>query len=212
MRYFLQDFVQQLKFNRRKMRQKELCKEFVVLRDQAIILRQTFNTFNCLFASSPEVDDTLRKSAVLFFYDLNQILIEYIILLICRITDPPKTHHRANLTIPRMTKLVCEGNDLDLDIQADIKSNIEDLDRQIGDYRRLLNPVRNRIVSHNDREAYVLQQTLGEHTEGEMIQFFDNLQKYFDEVGNAIGIGPLDFQYSAARGDVQDLVKILGKQ
>ena len=194
------------------MRQEELHEEFSTLRDQAIILRQTFNTFNCLFASSPEVDDILIKSAVLFFYDLNQILIEYIILLICRITDPPKTHHRANLTIPRMTRLVCESDDLDLNIEAETKSKIEELNGLIVGYRRLLDPARNRIVAHNDREAYVSQKTLGDHTEAEMMQFFDNLQEYFDEIGNAIGVGPLDFQNSAGRGDVQDLIMILRRQ
>ncbi len=44
-----------------------------------------------------------------------------------------------------------------------------------------------------------------------MRMFFENLQNYFDVVGNAIGVGPLDFSNSSCRGDVHDLIKVLRK-
>ena len=49
---------------------KQLESQFNVLRDQAIVLRQTFNTFNHLFESDGETDRVLRKSAAWFFHDL----------------------------------------------------------------------------------------------------------------------------------------------
>ena len=42
---------------------KQLESQFKVLRDQAIVLRQTFNTFNYLFESDGGADRVLRKSA-----------------------------------------------------------------------------------------------------------------------------------------------------
>ena len=193
----------------KNMTLEELRNDFKTLRDQAIILRQTFDTFNFLFSADPEIDDILKSTAELFFYDLNQIMVEYLILLIGRMTDPPEMHGRVNLTIPYMTRLVCEDDDVELNIHAETRSKIEKLDRQIGEYRSLINPARNRIVAHNDREAHVYQQTLGGHTEERMEQFFDNLQEYFDETGNAIGVGPLDFRNVAGHGDVQNLIMIL---
>ena len=187
----------------------ELHNDFKTLRDQAINLRQTFNTFNFLFSGSPEIDEILKSSAVIFFHDLNQIMVEYLILLIGRITDRPEMHGRANLTIPYMTRLIFEDNGLDLNIQAESRIKIEELNGQIREYRRLLDPARNRIVAHIDRETYVVQQTLGDHTKEQMDQFFNNIQEYFDEVGNAIGVGPLDFQYVAGDGDVQSLIRVL---
>ena len=70
---------------------KQLESQFKVLRDQAIVLRQTFNTFNHLFESDSETDRVLKESAAWFFYDLNRMMVEYLILLVCRLTDPPET-------------------------------------------------------------------------------------------------------------------------
>ena len=42
---------------------KQLELQFKVLRDQAIVLRQTFNTFNHLFESDGETDRVLKESA-----------------------------------------------------------------------------------------------------------------------------------------------------
>ena len=96
--------------------------QFNVLRDQAIILRQTFNTFNHLFESDGETDHVLRESAAWFFHDLNRMMVEYLILLVCRLTDPPETFGKPNSTIPRMTKLLCKKEDLDHRIKAKLKT------------------------------------------------------------------------------------------
>ncbi len=187
------------------MTQSELENAFTMLREQAIILRQTFDTFNFLFSSGPEADSILTKSAAWFFHDLNRMMVEYLILLICRLTDPPETAGKTNLTIPWMTKAICEDHCLG----QDIKLEIQRLEKCILDYRTLLKPARNKIVSHIDRETYVFQRVIGGHSEKEMRNFFDNLSKYFEEAGNAIGIGPLDFTNSACQGDVHDLLKVL---
>lgn len=42
-----------------------------------------------------------------------------------------------------------------------------------------------------------------------MSKFFENLQRYFDVAGNAVGVGPLDFRCSPGPGDVLDLIRTL---
>lgn len=50
---------------------------------------------------------------------------------------------------------------------------------------------------------------LGEHDSDEVGAFFENLQKYCDAVGNAIGVGPLDFRFAPGKGDVLDLIGVV---
>ena len=92
------------------MTRDELQREFETLRNQAIYLIQTFNTYNDLFEASDEVERVLRKSAESFFGDINMIMIEYMTLVVCRLTDPPKTSGKPNLTIQHMNELLREKN------------------------------------------------------------------------------------------------------
>ena len=116
------------------MAHEKLHEEFELLREQAIYLRNMFNTFNHLFASGSVTDDVLKKSAAWFFHDINHMMQEYIILLVCRLTDPPKTSGKANLTIPRMNELLRENNFF--------SEKIENLSNGIMNYRNLLQPIR----------------------------------------------------------------------
>ena len=184
---------------------KQLESQFKVLRDQAIVLRQTFNTFNHLFESDGETDRVLKESAAWFFYDLNRMMVEYLILLVCRLTDPPETFGKPNSTIPRMTELLCKKEDLDHGIKAKLKT----LDANISDYRKRLQPVRNKIVGHSDLDTYVSNSVLGAHPKEKMVEFFENLQSYFDVAGVSVGVGPLDFRSSPGPGDVLDLIHTL---
>ena len=183
----------------------QLRSDFRVLREQAIELRNIFNTFEYLFDSDADVGEVLTKSAAFFFHDLNKIMHEYLILFICRLTDPPKTGGKPNLTIPRMTDLLCKKEDIDPDVIPTIKA----LDKHIEDYRNLLKDARDKIVSHNDLHTYVSGSALGGHPKEKMIEFFDNIQEYFDLAGNAVGEGPADFSCSPESGDVEDLIQTL---
>ena len=81
-----------------------LADEFIKLRGQAIRLRQTINTFNSLFDSDPETEPILRESAGLFFTDLNTMMQEYAVLLVCRLTGPAESFGKANLSTQRATR------------------------------------------------------------------------------------------------------------
>ena len=177
--------------------------EFEKLRDEAIWLRQIVNTFNHLFDSGSDIQDLLRKSASLFFDDLNRLMHEYVILLVCRLTGPARTVGKDNLTTQRITGLLRE--------KGRITAEIEELDANLSDYGKLLNPARNKIVAHSDLQVYTEFTALGGHEKRVMIEFLDNVQRYFDAVGDVIGIGPLDFRHIPGKGDVLDLLGQLRK-
>ena len=122
------------------MTQDALQDEFVKLRDEAIWLRQTVNTFNYLFDSGPETERILRESAGLFFGDLNTMMQEYAILLVCRLTGPAQSFGKANLSTRRFTKLMRD--------RGCLTPEIERLDARLTVYGELLKPARNKIIAH----------------------------------------------------------------
>ena len=175
--------------------------EFIKLRDQAIWLRQTVNTFNYLFDSDPETERILRESAGLFFTDLNTMMQEYAVLLVCRLTGPAESFGKANLSTQRFTKLMRDRGCLTPDIER--------LDTALREYGELLKPARDKIIAHSDVEVHVDEVALDAHGEEVMVEFFENLQAYFDAAGNAVGVSPLDFRHAPGPGDVIDLVRKL---
>ena len=74
-----------------------------------------------------------------------------------------------------------------------------------------MKPARDKIIAHSDLEVHANSTVLGGHDKQVMVEFLDNLQEYFDSVGNAIGVGPLDFRHSPGAGDVIDLIATLKK-
>ena len=126
---------------------------------------------------------------------------EYAILLICRLTGREESFGKANLSTQRFTRLLRDSRCL--------TPEIERLDERLREYGELLKPARDKIIAHSDLEVHINSIALGAHGEEVMGKFFENLQRYFDAVGNVIGVGPLDFQHTPGPGDVIDLVRKL---
>lgn len=174
---------------------------FEAFRAECIWLRQCYNTHVDLFESGPKTAQTLHNSAAIFFSDLNRILIEYIFLQACKITDPAGTGKRKNLTILYL-------ND-ELKKAGLFHSEIAHHADGILLYRQLIIEARNRLISHLDTATVMKDEPVGAHTIDDVTKFFDHLQNYCDAAGRAIGIGPLDFRSSPGPGDVQDLISLL---
>lgn len=175
--------------------------EFKILRSEAIWLRQIVNAFELLFDSGKENRNLLAQSASVFFGDLNRLMHEYVIMVICRLTGPDQTAGKDNLTTQRITRLLREI--------GKVNPEIERLDADLRKYGEMLKPARNKIIAHSDLEVYTQSNALGGHEKQLMVEFLENLQRYFDAVGNAISVGPLDFRNTPARGDALDLVRTL---
>lgn len=174
---------------------------FLHYREQCIWLRCCYNTYVDLYESGDKTLKILENSALMFFQDLNNILIDYVILQICKITDPPGEGRRKNLT--------CQGLDDLLTANHLMTDEIAHLSGELLRYRALVIDSRNKLISHLDRTAVFSGVAMGEHPEDEVPKFFANLQRYVDQVGNAVGVGPLDFSSSAAEGDAIDLIRLL---
>jgi hypothetical protein len=181
----------------------DLKSEFLAFREQCIWTRSCFNLYSDLYESGPETLDLLNRTAPIFFQDINWILIDYCLIQIGKHLDPKQTMGRTNLTIEYLDSELVKAQLMNPDIR--------NLSGDLTNYRALIKDARNRILSHTDRDAVLSNHRFGAHTKEQVLDFFENLQQYCDAVGNAVGVGPLDFRATPAPGDAQNLLQCLGR-
>ena len=181
----------------------KLHDDFKMLREHLIIIRRNYNTYYELFFSGN--DEVLIKTASAFFNDIAEIMQRDWVLQVCKIMGPPETT-RGKMKFENITiKLI----DRQLQSQALMNDKIETISNSILSYGKKLLPARHKRLAHFDREHQINKTVLGATSEAELHQFLCDIQKYGDEVGRIIGIGPLDFSTSCCEGDVSDLITVL---
>jgi len=99
-------------------------------------------------------------------------------------------------------------NDL-LKEQDKLTPEISTASDRLAHYRSLIQDSRNWLISHADKRAVLAGLPIGTHSKSEVEEFFENLYRYVDAVGHAVGVGPLDFRTTAGTGDVIDLLRQL---
>ena len=174
---------------------------FNTFRVESIWLRSIYDTSFALYSSGFETETILRKVAPSFFGDLNHILIEYWIMVVCRLTDPAKSFGRENLTAANLIESL-EALHL---MTEEIRARANGLQK----YRSLLSDARNRAISHADKATFLQPELLGQHQEHQVTDFLEDLQQFNDLVGIALGEGPLDFRGTSGPGDAYDLIHVL---
>jgi len=184
----------------------DICEDFEILRTHLIAIRQNYNTYYDLFLSGH--DKILEHTACSFFNDISEIMLRDWILQVCKIMDPAETRIRKekveNITINLINQHL--GN------QGLLTPKIKKLTSSILKYGDKLLPARNKMLAHFDRATHNKEMVLGATSEIELDKFLLDIQNYSDEVGKAIGVGPLDFSGSGCFGDVTDLIKVLKNQ
>ncbi len=174
---------------------------FVAFRDECIWLRTCYDTFHALFGGNEETERVLKRTAQMFFTDLNVMMVEYWFIVASRITDPSRTMGRANLSVRNLLEVLREHDACTLEIEA--------MATALQDYRNLIQEARNRLVAHADRAAFLSKALLGEHQEAALLKFLRDLQSFNDLLGEAVGEGPLDFSVTSGPGDAYDLIRVL---
>ena len=175
--------------------------EFIKFRESCIWLQNCFNIFENLYNSGDSTEATLRTVAPVFFSDLNIILQEYFFLQIRKISDPAGTNGRENMSLPFINKGLRESGLMTDEIEVRTKRMLA--------YREVEVEAANRVIAHADKHTALLGESLGAHEKSLLESFMQDLRDYTDAVGNAIGVGPLDYRTQAGPGDVQDLIRVL---
>lgn len=115
-----------------------------------------YEYYNSLYETNQETLDLLEDCSYDFFYDLQIILSEYLILNMCCLTDPVFSGNdqtKENLTINNLLET--------LPLPPEIKSTLQG---KVDDLKKITEPLkdaRNKIIAHADKQVYLSNQTLG---------------------------------------------------
>src|SRR5262249_18471859 len=108
-----------------------------------------------------------------FFNDFARIITRALVLHVCKLTDPARSLVQANLT----TNYILG----ELPWPDDVKSQLAHFNGLLMDFRKKLNPARNKRVAHTDLHSQVNRlEAMGCFDKGEDAKFFADLQSFFD--------------------------------
>jgi transcriptional regulator with XRE-family HTH domain len=118
--------------------------------------------------------ELLNSIAPTFFGDMSEMLIEHLILQICKITDPEESLGRKNLTV---TFLI---NNSDFSAAPGQLKRLKNLSDSMHAFRVKILPARNRLIGHLDRHSVLDGKALGGADEGAWLQFWLDLQSFLN--------------------------------
>lgn len=107
---------------------------------ECTLLHLKWREFLILYGTSQERVDLLNKSGSAFFAWLHSWLWESLVLQLCRITDPPQSAGKPNMTVQRLPDLVA----------AALKPDVETAVAQLKDASEFARQIRNLQIGHND--------------------------------------------------------------
>jgi hypothetical protein len=87
-----------------------LGKVYSALYNEVAWLHIKWNEYQELYGTSPERINLLNSTAPLFFKIVQDTLFEEVLLSLTRLTDPPKSQGKGNLTIKIIPELLTEGS------------------------------------------------------------------------------------------------------
>jgi hypothetical protein len=167
-------------------------------------MRSVFLHGKILFEeSSAEARQRMSAAAQILFGDINRILVEYIILQACRITDPPKdVKGNDNLTIAfLLTKC-------DLSGAPEKQERVSELAASIDAFRKKLLPARHKRIAHADRNAAHDVESYGKATNDEWNKFWAELRELVSTIYQTSHGAPFDID-GGLMSDADGLLKVL---
>lgn len=120
---------------------KEFGDVYFYARNEWIDIFLTWRQYENLFGHGPERVELLNKSGSLFFYMVQRHFFEAALLGLCRLSDPPKTGKKANLTVILFREF------MDTDERC---TKIDSLLDNVKKTTKFARDWRNRRISHND--------------------------------------------------------------
>src|SRR5579864_4384963 len=145
----------------------------------------------------------LHRAAPIFFGDLNRILIEMLILEVCRITDPASAGKFDNHTVEFLAK------NADFSSAPESAARLRELCDAINMFRDKLKPARDKRISHLNRQTVRDRITLGAASDGEWNNFWLNLQEFLSIIYERYVGSPMKLNDVGLLSDIDGLFKQL---
>ncbi len=125
--------------------------------DCCVAMRSLWEHRSALFEGPASRRDLLRQVAPGFFRDLDHLLIEHLILQICKITDPEESSRgEQNLTLEFLV------NHADFTEAPETIVTLRQLRAQMQAFREKIVPARNKLIGHLDRTSVLRPGTVGQ--------------------------------------------------
>jgi AbiU2 len=182
-----------------------MTQDIEIFANYCVFMRSIYLHARELFETSSAEDKALmRMTAGTFFGDLNRVLNEYVILQVCKITDPAQDiRNNDNHTIAFLLQ------HYDFSDDPPILKRLNDLRADMQAFREKLLPARNKLISHLDRDAILADRPLGDATDTERNQFWLDLQDFICIVHRKVTGSSFYLNGAAGRSDTGDLLKAL---
>src|SRR5687768_1382998 len=119
----------------------ELGSSFATLHRKLIELHMVWQQYRQLFGSDPETVALLNRTAGLFFKIAQDEIWDSVLLGISRMTDPPETRGKKNLTINSLPILIGDPA---------LRQELEDLCAAALDQASFAREHRNKRIAHQD--------------------------------------------------------------
>ena len=154
-----------------------------------------------LFGKAPSRVDLLNSAAPLFFRIVQDSLWEDVLLHIARLTDPPRSAGKDNLTVQRLSGLV--NQEMEGIISKQVKEAIASAD--------FCRDWRNRRIAHRDLKLTVDEQAdqLKPATRAKVRTALDNIVKVLNSVSEHYMKSTIGFDLVREPGGSEDLLYIL---
>jgi hypothetical protein len=137
-------------------------------------VRLVFNEYRILYESGQARRELLDEVAKNFFRPLNKILVEYILLNMCKLTDPAGSRQDGNLTVKYILKLIGPETAKQL--------GLDKLSQSIHSLRPHILDARNKIIAHLDKETALSKGFLGAFPRETGDAFWRDLEEFVNRV------------------------------
>lgn len=142
--------------------------------EQCSWVKTVYNEYCFLYESGELRRELLNKISSHFFRRLQEILIEYLILNICKLTDSANCGKENNLTVEYVLKQI--------EPEVQEKLQLKELSKNIHLFRGRIKDARHKLVAHLDVNTTLSDKRLGEFPEGEDKQFWKYVQEFVDKI------------------------------
>lgn len=179
--------------------------DIAVFANNCVFMRSIYLHGQILFEASSDKDKArMAQAASTFFGDINRMIVEYMILQVCKITDPARDFRKNdNHTIAFLLQ--------HYDFSADPAKaqRLAQLDGRLQAFRQKLLPARNKLISHADRDAILAGHALGGASQSEWNQFWLDLQDVVCIIYEKVFGTPFYVNGVAMLSDAEGLLKAL---
>lgn len=146
----------------------------------------------------------MEEVAAFFFHDLTIVLIDYILLQLCKLTDPKSTKVGKDWIDNLTTNYI-----LTLEWSSETLNELKTKNEGLMAFRSKIVDARRKLIAHSDLRTHLERIGLGSFSESDELAFWKALQEFVDLAHSEAIDGPFPIDATMQGGDVLSLIHVL---